>query len=235
MYCFPYPYYFDLIINTASNTGIVSLQTYITINDMDTSTLLRSLSLGGSEDDTNLSPAMSEENTFNNQSDQACTSTSKRRYKRSDSSTSGSYVVEYGPVRIRHRRTLSQTLATGRRSKDDPIEGDEAIKRELRRAKNRIAARDLKRARDQVELNLVQQLKELEEQEEKLETQHKQLEERKAQLNRAVYNARQAPLVSLITDIDIPIYFKPQDQPNLLFDLQLLLENIDDQYSKLNH
>ncbi|CAF4392418.1 unnamed protein product, partial [Adineta steineri] len=82
MYCFTYSYYLDLIINTGSNTGIFSLQTYITINDMDTSTLLRSLSLGGSEDDTNLSPAMSEENTSNNQFDQACTSTSKRRYKR---------------------------------------------------------------------------------------------------------------------------------------------------------
>ena len=64
--------------------------------------------------------------------------------------------------------------------------------------------------------------------------QHKQLEERKAQLNRAIYNARQAPLVPLITDMSIPLFFKLKDQNNILIDLQLLLESIDQEYQQLD-
>ena len=150
-------------------------------------------------------------------------------YERSDSSILGSYVVDYGPVRVRHRRSASQTLATGRRSKDEPLYGEEAIKREIRRAKNRIAARELKKDRDQIEIDLVQKIQQLEEEKNDLQTQHKILEERRAQLNRAVYNAKQAALVPLITDMNISLFFPSQDQKNLLIDFYSLLQNIDEQ------
>lgn len=155
-------------------------------------------------------------------------SESSSRHRRSNPN-SGSYIVDYGPVRIRHRRSLSQTIATGRRSKDEPLDGEEATKREIRREKNRIAARQLKRSRDQIELDLVQQIKELEQEQNSLEEQHKMLEERKAQLNRAVYNAKQTPLIPLVTDINIPIFFGPQERRDLLIDLRPLLETLDEQ------
>ncbi|CAF4060497.1 unnamed protein product, partial [Rotaria sp. Silwood2] len=146
-------------------------------------------------------------------------------------SNGASYIVDYGPIRVRHRRSKSQTLATGRRSRDEPLYGEEAIKRELRREKNRIAARHLKRTRDQIESDLLETIKELEHEQKCLEEQHKKLEERKAQLNRAVYNAKQAPFIPLITDINIPILFGPQKRRDLLIDLQPLLKNLDEKCS----
>jgi hypothetical protein len=143
-------------------------------------------------------------------------------------STSGSYIVDYGPIRVRHRRTTSQTLATGRRSKNETVSAEDTLKREIRRAKNRIAARELKKARDQVEFDLIETIKELEREKNVLQEQHKILEEHKAQLNRAVYNAKQAPLIPFITDINLPIFFGLQERHDLLIDLQPLLKSIDE-------
>ena len=151
-------------------------------------------------------------------------------YKRSHSN-GGSYVVEYGPLRIRHRRTVSQTLATGRRSEKATLEGADLIKREARRLKNRLAARELKKTRDSIEFGLIETVKKLEEEKAFLLQQHNYLEQRKAQLNRAVYNAKQAPLVPLITDMDLPVLFGPQERQDLLIDLQPLLKSIDEHYT----
>ncbi|CAF0979062.1 unnamed protein product [Rotaria magnacalcarata] len=147
------------------------------------------------------------------------------------SSNAGSYIVDYGPVRVRHRRSVSRTIATGRRSKDELLHGVDAMKRELRRIKNRVAARELKKARDQIEVDLLEEIKKLERQQYDLEEQHKELEDRKAHLNRALYNAKQAPLIPLITDINIPIIFGPQKRRDLMIDLRPLLEMLDEQPS----
>ena len=72
-------------------------------------------------------------------------------------------LVSYGPIRIRRRHTVSSTLATGRRSKDEMIEGEDPVKREIRRLKNRDAARRLKAERDGIERDLHNQVLELEE------------------------------------------------------------------------
>lgn len=103
------------------------------------------------------------------------------------------------------------------------------MKREMRREKNRIAARDLKKVRDQIENDLIRQIKELEHEKKELQNQHKILEEHKAKLNRAVYNAKQAALVPLITDLNIPILFQTQEQQHLLTDFYTLLQNMDEQ------
>lgn len=146
-------------------------------------------------------------------------------------SGSGSYLVDYGPIRVRHRRGVSQTLATGRRSKDAELAGEEAIKREIRREKNRVAARELKKTRDKIEFDLMEKLQTLEQERQSLQEQHVQLEQRKGQLNRALYNAKQAPLIPLIADMDIPLLLELPQRQDLLIDLQPLLRNIDEQFS----
>ena len=76
--------------------------------------------------------------------------------------------VSYGPINVRIRRTAPQTLATGRRSKFTILEGDAAIKRDIRRRRNREAAKKLKQKRDQIERELINQIRRLESQEETL-------------------------------------------------------------------
>jgi hypothetical protein len=49
--------------------------------------------------------------------------------------TAKTRLVDYGPIRVRHRIAPSQTFATGRRLKDDPISPEDVVKREIRRAK----------------------------------------------------------------------------------------------------
>lgn len=93
-----------------------------------------------------------------------------------------------------------------------------------------MSARDLKKTRDKIELDLIEKIKELEQEKSSLQEQHKRLESRKAQLNRAVYNAKQAPLVPFITDMNIPFFFEPQQRHDLLINLQPLLKTIDEQF-----
>lgn len=98
-------------------------------------------------------------------------SKSKRRPKAMRTS-----LVSYGPIRIRKRHSQAPTLATGRRSKDDHVEGEEFYKREMRRIKNRESARNLKKLRDDIEENLEKEVKGLEYEEHKLSTQIKTLQ-----------------------------------------------------------
>jgi hypothetical protein len=137
-------------------------------------------------------------------------------------------VIDYGPIRVRHRRYASQTLATGRRSKNDRQSHEDPIKCELRRTKNRLAARELKKCRDNIEIGLMRQIQELEQARADLQCQHKQLEARKASLSRAVYNAKQAPLIPLVVNVDIPVLLGTQQRPGQLIDIQPLLRTIDD-------
>ena len=130
--------------------------------------------------------------------------------------------------------TASQTLATGRRPKDDPVDGEAAIQRDIRRAKNRIAARELKKARDQIESDLVEKIKQLEQEQGYLEGQHKHLEDYKAQLNRAVYNAKQAPLVPLVADLDTPLLLDLQSKHDQIIDLQPLLRTLEEHFGKFD-
>jgi hypothetical protein len=138
-------------------------------------------------------------------------------------------VVEYGPIRVRHRQSQSQTLATGRRSKYSPCSEEDSVKREIRRTRNRLAARELKKTRDNIETELFKQIEVLEQEKDRLQEEHKQLAERKASLNRAIYNAKLAPLVPLVTNIDIPLLFGPKQRRDLLIDLRPLLKSIEDQ------
>lgn len=74
----------------------------------------------------------------------------------------------YGPINIKVRQSAAPTLATGRCSKFVELEGEAAIKRELRRKRNREAAQKLKEKRSIIEDNLQKQISEYEAQEKNL-------------------------------------------------------------------
>ncbi|CAF0743426.1 unnamed protein product [Adineta ricciae] len=80
------------------------------------------------------------------------------------------YVQHYGPIVIRKRQSTAPTLATGRRPKNVKYEGDEAIKRDIRRMKNRESAKNLKKLRDDIAHNLESTIDELELEERELST-----------------------------------------------------------------
>lgn len=93
-----------------------------------------------------------------------------------------SVTVAYGPIQVVVRQTKAPTLATGRRSKFVPLEGDEARKREIRRKRNRDAAKKLKEKRALVEQQLLADIKELECKEQELLWKITRLESHKQQL-----------------------------------------------------
>ena len=136
--------------------------------------------------------------------------------------------MEYGPIRVRHRRSSSQTTATSRRIRTDTRSSEDPEKREARREKNRLAARELKKTRDNIESELIRQVDELEEEQARLEEQRRVLEDQKAKLNRAIYNAKQAPLVPLIANIGVPVMFPVNQQQDVLVDLRSLINDMDD-------
>jgi hypothetical protein len=79
-------------------------------------------------------------------------------------------------------------------------------------------------------LDLIEKIKVLEQEKNCLQEQHKQLEDRKAKLNRALYNAKQAPLIPLITDINIPLFFEIQQRHDVLIDFEPLLKIIEEPF-----
>ncbi|CAF2980432.1 unnamed protein product [Rotaria sp. Silwood2] len=91
-------------------------------------------------------------------------------------------VLKYGPIKVTVRPSAAPTLATGRRSKFVKLEGDAAIKRELRRKRNREAAKKLKAKREFIERQLEKEISELECKEQDLLLTVKNLELYKEQL-----------------------------------------------------
>ena len=76
--------------------------------------------------------------------------------------------VMYGPINIKVRQSAAPTLATGRCSKFVELEGEAAVKREIRRKRNREAAKKLKEKRSIIEDTLQKQISEYEAQEKSL-------------------------------------------------------------------
>jgi len=97
--------------------------------------------------------------------------------------------IAYGPINVRIRRFVAPTLETGRRSKFMKLEGDAAIKRELRRKRNRDAARKLKEKRFIIEEQLQKDIRELESKEKELLSRISNLESYKEQLETQYKNS----------------------------------------------
>jgi hypothetical protein len=74
-------------------------------------------------------------------------------------------IIEFGPIKVKPRKKPAPTLATGRRSKYEPLSPEEEQKREVRRARNRAAAERVRINRLNVEQELQGQIDTLEQQE----------------------------------------------------------------------
>lgn len=131
-------------------------------------------------------------------------------------------IVEYGPIRIRQIRKPAPTIATGRRPKHLILEGEEAIKREQRREKNREAARKLKEKRQLIEEELDQKLKELKGENSALEIRVQQLELKKRELEEEINNLLVDPLLNLLsntnTDTNSLLFFEQFSDDSTIFD-----------------
>lgn len=77
-------------------------------------------------------------------------------------------VIEFGPIKVKPRKKPALTLATGRRSKYEPLSPEEEHKRDVRRARNRAAAERVRISRLNVEQELQGQINTLEHQEKAL-------------------------------------------------------------------
>ena len=77
-------------------------------------------------------------------------------------------VVSYGPINVRVIHADTPNLKTGRLSKFIPLEGEEAMQRELRRQRKREAARKIKEKRTNIEETLLNEITELESKEKDL-------------------------------------------------------------------
>lgn len=97
-------------------------------------------------------------------------------------------VLQYGPIQVRSYQKQVPTIATGRRSKHLILDGDEAIKREKKRERNRDAAKKIKEKRQFVEEDLDQQLKQLENEHSNLQDYLTKLQERKQNLEDEMNN-----------------------------------------------
>lgn len=87
----------------------------------------------------------------------------------------GANEKRYGPIVVRPRKNPAPTLASGRRSKYINLPEDEAVKREIRRRRNRQAAEKCKQKRNNIEENLESELKSLQYQQNMIENEKKQL------------------------------------------------------------
>jgi hypothetical protein len=91
--------------------------------------------------------------------------------------------VSYGPITVRVWCRDRPTLKTGRRSKFLVLEGDEALKRERRRERNRRNAQKFKEKQIHIETQLINQVKELEHREKDLTSKIEDLQSYKEFLN----------------------------------------------------
>ena len=110
---------------------------------------------------------------------------------------------------------MSLTSSTNRRSRD-------AIK-----CKNQLRSHSVEKNVNKIDNESLKSIQNFQQEKNLLRTQQEQ-----AQLQRAMYNARQTPLIPLITDIDFPCLFKPSEQQSdLLMNIVNLLDNINEQCS----
>lgn len=98
------------------------------------------------------------------------------------SQNSNSSIDDEKTFGVRVIRKAIPTLETGRRSKHLVLFGAEAVRRDKRRERNRLAAKRLKEKRQQIEDELNQKIHELENQHSHLKSRVTQLDQRKQHL-----------------------------------------------------
>ncbi|CAF0886548.1 unnamed protein product [Rotaria sp. Silwood1] len=120
------------------------------------------------------------------------------------------------PIRNRHRhRRIPLTFDTTHISKDS---------NEL---KNQLIVNNKK-----INIESLKPIENITQEEDYLTKSHEQIKEEQAQLQRAIYNAKQTPLIPLIVDIDYHSLFNLSPQQNaLLISIINLLRNISEECS----
>jgi len=132
---------------------------------------------------------------------------------------SSNNILEYGPIQVRVCQKPIPTIATGRRSKHLVLVGDEAMKREKRRERNREAARKLKEKRQLIEEELDQKVKELENEHLNLQKDLIELHQKKRMLQEKVNHILSAAIDELLSNDNEDISISRQDSVDLdLFD-----------------
>ena len=138
--------------------------------------------------------------------------------------------INYGPIRYYRRRGKAPTLLTGRRSKSEPIDGmneEERIKRELVRQRKRFLSRKLKEKRDNIEKELLEQVKQLQQYHFQLQSEVKQLMSYKEHLCNRSEEIKEDPLSKLINEDDVPLFFE-KSSSYLIRNYTLELSSIED-------
>jgi hypothetical protein len=132
---------------------------------------------------------------------------------------SSNNIVEYGPIKIRVCQKPAPTIATGRRPKHLVLVGDEAIRREKRREKNREAARKLKEKRQLIEQELDEKLRKLEDEHSNLQRDLIELHQKRQNLQEKVNQILSAAIDELLSNDNEDISISRQDSIDLdLFD-----------------
>jgi len=134
--------------------------------------------------------------------------------------------VYYGPIRFYRRRGKAPTLLTGRKSKFEKLDGEEKIRRDLRRQKNRLLSKKLKEKRENIFNELLQQMKELEQKQLYLLNSIQQLQLYKNNLYNKLENSKQDSLFNLINQNQFTLFFEQYDHSN--FDTDSLISTLTD-------
>lgn len=117
------------------------------------------------------------------------------------------------------------TLETGRRSKHLVLVGEDAIKREKRRQKNREAARKLKEKRQLIEDELSKKVKELESQQSHLQNHIEHLHQQKQHMIYELNNQVLNEIDQLLSDEN---YSEPNQCEHFSSDTGLLTDAVED-------
>jgi hypothetical protein len=145
----PLPVSQPILNNTHNITPILNEQTISSSEEYSNDMLSVSYNIISNE---NINNDITMNNTTNARRSRCPVHGSPKRYK----------TVSYGPINVRVNQYIVPTLKTGRRSKFTPLEGEAAVKRELRRKKNREVARKLKEKRNNIGRQLENEITELE-------------------------------------------------------------------------
>ena len=132
--------------------------------------------------------------------------------------------VCYGPIRYFARKGKAPTLITGRKSKFEQLDGEEEMKRELRRQKNRLLSQQLKEKREKIFSDLLTRIDQLEREQSHLCDYIQQLQEHRDDLLQEMEDIQQDPLANLIQQNEMALFFEEHDHQD--FDTDLLISTL---------
>lgn len=146
--------------------------------------------VNGDDDDDDQSMSTDEyESTRTDPSSLSQTSNKSSRHKIARNNSTSKFnkstvneIIQYGPIAVKPRKGSAPTLASGRKSKDEPLPPDEDLKRMQRRDRNKQAAAKCRRKRNELREELEKRETLLTEEQKNLERAVQILTQKKAEL-----------------------------------------------------